>query len=169
MLQVVEDSPEVLVENSRDDGLDLTDLERRFVEEYFSGEHAQNGTRSFMIANPNANYNTASIEAGRILKKPRVQRYLAQLHRQATETVVGELVPWAQLLPAAQAVILATVQGRLRNRLAFEAACYLTNRVLGLPAATVDLNVANRERIAAATKNFASRMLVLTRAEAKEA
>ncbi len=138
---------------------DLTALERRFVEEFFSGEHAQNGTRSWMVVSPQSTYATASVTASQLLKLPKAKRYLAELHRVATEAIAADLLPWVDLLPAAQAVILATVQGRLRSRLAFEAATYLTNRVLGMPTATVDVQVANRDRIANGTRAFTTRVL----------
>ena len=113
----------------------LTPHERRFAEEYFAGEHAGNGTRSYQAIHPDASYATASVAASELLKSPKIKHFLAELHDHATEAIAGTLRDWAELLPIAQSVILATAQGRMRSRLAFEASVYVVNRAQGLPQA----------------------------------
>lgn len=159
VLKVVDDDP-TTGEPSTEEPMDgLSPVERRFAEEYFGGEFAHNGTRSYMLANPNANYNTSSIEAGRLLRLTRVQKYLRELHRQALDSFTAEgLRPWSDFLPLCQRVIAATAEGRLKSRLALEAACYLTNRALGAPTTNIEVQVLNRERIAGATKAFMGRV-----------
>jgi len=142
---------------------ELTTTERRVALEYFSGENAGNKVRSYLAIFPEASYGTASMKADEILNSSKVKRFLDGLQHQVVEEVMGELKgelrPWIDLLPLAQGIIVATAQGKIRNRLAYEAACYLTNRVLGMPTATVDLHVQNSERIAGATKVFTGRMV----------
>jgi hypothetical protein len=58
----------------------------------------------------------------------------------------------------AKAAIKAHILGKLKSNLCLAAAIYVVNRCEGMPTATVDLNVANRDRIAGATKAFMGRM-----------
>jgi hypothetical protein len=133
-------------------------LERRFAEEYFSGEHAGNGTRSLMKVVPGARYDRASVQASILLKSDKVQRFLRELHETATDAIAAELRPYPEYMGLAQQVIVATAEGRLRNRLAFEAAVYITNRVMGTPVATSEVHVRNDERVARALAAFAKRV-----------
>jgi hypothetical protein len=139
-------------------GLSIGPKERRFAEEYFSGDHAGNATRSYLAVNPDATYDRASVEASILLKSDRVRRYLAELHERITAATAGSLKEWSDLLPIAQEVILQTVQGRVRNRLAFEAAVYLTNRTLGSPTASHELVVRDMDRIARGVEAFSQRL-----------
>src|SRR5262249_21431875 len=79
-------------------------------------------------------------------------------HDLAAAATAGKLIPFADLLPMAQNVIIATAQGRLRNRLAYEAAKYLVDRVLGSPVASHDIRIRDDARITQALAAFARRM-----------
>jgi hypothetical protein len=138
--------------------LPINPTERRFAEEFFAGDHAGNATRSYLEVNPEATYDRASVEASILLKSDRVKRYLAELHERITVATAGSLREWTELLPMAQAVIEQTAQGRLRNRLAFEAAVYLTNRCLGGPTASHEVVVRDTERIARGVASFTKRL-----------
>jgi hypothetical protein len=80
----------------------LTAPERRFCEEYFSGQFASNGTRSYLAVNPGFSYDNASVAASDLLKQPRVQRFLRQLRQQAMEGLAETLKPWMPLAVKAQ-------------------------------------------------------------------
>ena len=140
--------------------LPLSPKEREFCEEFFAGQHPGNATRSYMVVYPNTKYDVASVEASRLLKATRVREYLAELHQTATMLTAAKLQPWADLLPSAQAVIVATSEGRLRSRLAYEAAVYLTNRVIGTPTSVASTEVVVRDgrRIAKAVEAFRKRV-----------
>jgi hypothetical protein len=144
-----------------------TPQERRFAEEFFSGENAGNATRSYLLVHPESSYDAASVEASRLLKSPRVRAFLDELHATAIESAAGKLMPWSELLPLAQSVIVATAQGRLRNRIAFEAAVFLTNRVMGTPVslASTELIVRDEARIAKAVSAFTKRVVAERRRE----
>lgn len=137
--------------------------ERRFAEEYFAGEHAGNGTRSYQVVHPEASYATASVAASELLKSPKIKEFLAELHDQATQAIAGKLQDWAELLPVAQNVILATAQGRMRSRLAFEASVYVVNRAQGLPQASTELVVRDERKVAQALNEFARRVAEMNR------
>lgn len=145
-------------ERDTDTSLPLTPQDRQFAEEFFAGQHAGNGTRSYLAIHPESSYDTASVEASELLKQPRIRKYLALLHEKATELTAGRLIAWVDLLPTAQAVIVATAQGRLRNRLAYEAAVYLTNRVMGTPVASHEVNIRDHDRITRAVHAFTKRL-----------
>ena len=140
--------------------LSLSPSERRFAAEYFAGEAAGNGTRAYMAVHPGSSYNTASVEASVLLKQPNVQKYLEELHTDATALSVQKMVPWADLLPLAQSVIVATAQGKLRNRASFDAAVYLVNRVMGTPTnvSSQDVLIRDERRITEAIKSYARRV-----------
>jgi len=139
---------------------ELSVRERQVITEYATGEDgvAGNITRSYQKIFPNANYNTASVAGSELLKLPKAKEFLEELHRQATELAAGQLIPWIDLLPLAQAVIVATTKGKLRNRLAYEAAVYLTNRVIGSPVTSHDIHIRDDARITRAVTAFAKRM-----------
>jgi hypothetical protein len=139
-------------------GLPIRPMERRFAEEYFAGDHAGNGTRAYLSINPESTYDRASVEASILLKSDKVRAFLRELHDQVTQATARRLVPWTELLSTAQTVIMATVQGRLRNRLAYEAACYIVNRNLGSPTASHEIIVHDQERIAQGVRLFAQRL-----------
>ena len=145
-------------EGDTDSSLPLSPQERQFVEEFFAGEHAGNGTQSYRATHPDASYNTASVEASQLLKSPKIQRALVELHERATSLTIGRLRPWIDFLPLAQITIVATAEGRIRNRLAYEAAIYLTNRVMGAPTANHDLVVRDQDRIVKAVTAFTKRL-----------
>lgn len=54
----------------------LTAIQRRFLEEYIKD---YNGTRAYMRACPNVDYETAKTTACHIMKKPEAHEYLDQL------------------------------------------------------------------------------------------
>ena len=54
----------------------LTAIQRRFLEEYIKD---YNGTRAYMRACPNVDYETAKATACHIMKKPEAHEYLDQL------------------------------------------------------------------------------------------
>jgi hypothetical protein len=136
----------------------LTASERAFALAYFDGEDtAGNAVRSYMNVHREANYNTASVESTRLLKEPRVQKFLDQLTQHVIGDTVGAMRPWAELRPLAQQVIEQTARGRLRSRLAFEAAVYLINRAEGTPTANIDIAILTREQVIVATKSFLTR------------
>ena len=54
----------------------LTAIQRRFLEEYIKD---YNGTRAYMRACPNVDYETAKVTACHIMKKPEAHEYLDQL------------------------------------------------------------------------------------------
>jgi len=139
---------------------ELSVRERQVITEYATGDDgvAGNITRSYQRVFPNANYNTASVAGSELLKNPRAKEFLYELHREATEAAADRLIPWIDLLPLAQAVIVATTKGKLRNRLAYEAAVYLTNRVIGSPVTSHEIHVRDDARIARAVTAFAKRM-----------
>lgn len=141
------------------DGLSLTPQERMFCEAYFlDEENAGNATRCYLLVFPDASYATASVEASGLLKQPKIRKHLAALHERTIESVAAQLQPWSDLLPVAQAIVVATAQGRMRNRLAYEASVYLVNRCLGSPTATSEVHVINHERIAKAVGAFTRRI-----------
>lgn len=150
--------------------LNLTPSERRFAAEYFAGEQAGNATRAYLAVHPGSSYNTASIEASDLLKQPNVRTYLEELHANATALSVQKMIPWVDLLPLAQSVIVATAQGKLRNRIAFEAAVYLSNRVLGTPTnvSSQDVLIRDERRITEAIKSYARRVTDLHRGHDRE-
>lgn len=140
--------------------LALTPQERRFALAYFEGESAGNGTRSYLAIHPECSYDAASVEASTLLKQPNVRAFLEQLHQEATALTVENLRPWSELLPLAQSVIVSTAQGRLRNRLAYEAAVHICARVMGSPVsvASTELIVRDEAKIAKAVAAFTKRM-----------
>ena len=70
----------------------------------------------------------------------------------------------------AQAVIVATAQGKLRNRISFEAAVYLVNRVMGTPTnvSSQDVLIRDERRISEALKSYARRMTDARMGEGRE-
>ncbi len=85
-----------------EDVVELTATERKFCKEYFSGEHAGNGTRSYLAIFPEASYDRASVAASELLKQHRVARFLQQLHQKAMEGLTEALKPWLPLAVKAQ-------------------------------------------------------------------
>jgi hypothetical protein len=140
--------------------LPLSPSEKRFADEYFAGADAGNAVRSYLIVHEGASYATASVNASELLKSTRVREYLQQLHNAAIAMTAGELKEWAALLPAAQSLIVSTVEGRVKNRVALEAAIYLVNRVCGTPTNVASTEVVHRDegRIARAVAAFTRRM-----------
>ena len=57
----------------------LTAIQRRFLEEYIKD---YNGTRAYMRACPNVDYETAKTTACHIMKKPEAHEYLDQLEKE---------------------------------------------------------------------------------------
>lgn len=157
-------------ENDESPALPLPPHERRFAEEYFSGEHAGNGTRSYLVVHPECTYDAASVEASRLLKSPRVRAFLDELHTTAIEATAGKLLPWTEVLPLAQGVIIATAQGRLKSRIAYEASVYLVNRVMGTPpsSGTHEVIVRDEAKIAKAVAAFNQRVSDERRRRARE-
>jgi hypothetical protein len=149
-------------------GLSITPMERQFAEEYFAGEFAGNGTRSYLAINPESTYDRASVEASCLLKSDKVRAFLRELHDRITEDTAGRLMPWTELLSTAQSVIVATAQGRLRNRLAFEAAVYIVNRNLGSPIASHEIVVKDNERIIRGVRMFGERLRAAQRKQLAE-
>lgn len=140
--------------------LALTPQERQFAIAYFEGDTAGNGTRSYLAIHPECSYDAASVEASTLLRRPNVRAFLEHLHQEATALTVGNLRPWSELLPLAQSTIIATAQGRLRNRSAYEAAVYICNRVMGTPVSVGSHEVIVRDeaKIAKAVSAFAKRV-----------
>jgi hypothetical protein len=112
---------------------ELSKRELAFCLQYASGEHAGNGTRSYLAAFPKTKYSSAAVAAHEILKNPKVQQFLAALYRDNVLEVGNAIRPWADLVPEAQAVMVATMRGRLRDRLAMEASQLILDRALGKP------------------------------------
>jgi hypothetical protein len=139
-------------------GLPLTPAERQFCEEYFAGDFAYNATRAYMATFPDVSYALASVEGSRLLKSDRVRSYLRDLHERITAETASSLREWSELLPLAQSVIEATAQSRLKNRLSFDAACYITNRCLGSPTAISEIHVKDSERIRQGVAAFSARL-----------
>src|SRR5437016_3290848 len=83
---------------------ELSAPERKFCDEYFEGDHADNATRSYMVAYPNANLSTAGSMGPELLKQPRIEKYLARLREQAIGASAAKFLPWVSLLPRAQAI-----------------------------------------------------------------
>ena len=138
----------------------LSDLQRRFTMAYFSGEHAGNGTKCWMEVSGEPNYNSASVVASEMLKNRKVRAFLAHLTSEATTTAVqGKLRPWEDLLPMAQGVVVATAQGKLRNRLAYEAAIHILDRALGRPVERQEVEHLNRERVTTALRSLTRRVI----------
>jgi hypothetical protein len=144
---------------------DISVRERQVLTEYATGEDgiAGNITKAYQRVYPDANYNTASVAGSQLLRLPKAKQFLESLHREATELAAERLVPWVDLVPLAQGVIVATAQGRLRNRLAYEAAVYLVNRVIGTPVSSHEVHVRDDVRIAKAISAFAQRMRTATK------
>ena len=57
----------------------LTTIQRTFLEEYVKD---YNGTRAYMRACPNVDYETAKVTACHIMKKPEAHEYLDQLEKE---------------------------------------------------------------------------------------
>jgi hypothetical protein len=147
-----------IVSSAKKDGLPLTPKEREFCLLYFGDEQlAGNGVRSYMAIYPDSNYNSAAVKASELLKTPKVREFLAELQEGVIEEAASRLRPWTAVLGLAQSVIVATAQGRLRNRLAYDAAVYLTNRCLGTPVATSETHVINHDRVIRAVTAFGRR------------
>jgi len=147
-----------VLEVVRGEESELSAPERRFCDEYFSGDHADNATRSYLVAYPNANLSTAGSKGPELLKQRRIENYLARLREQAIGASAEKLIPWVNLEQRAQAVIMATVEGRLRSRLQDEAAVYVVNRVRGTPVATAEISVLDQSRVTGAIKSLTRRM-----------
>lgn len=143
---------------------DLTERERRVLIEYVIGEDdvVGNATKAYQRVYPNANANTASVAGSELLKLPKAQEFLEQLHCQVAEVVPVRVRPWMELVPESQAIILATARGRLRNRLAFEASVYIVNRALGSPVSSHDVHVTDDARILKAIAAFTRRVATQT-------
>jgi hypothetical protein len=150
--------------------LSITPQERQFASAYFEGETAGNGTRSYLAIHPDCSYDAASVEASTLLRQPNVRAFLEHLHQEAIGLTVGKLMPWIDLLPMAQNVIIATAQGRLRNRLAYEAAVHLCARGLGSPVsvASTEIVVRDEARILKAVSAFTKRIAEDQRTRARE-
>lgn len=140
--------------------LPLSPSEKSFADEYFAGAEAGNAVRSYLIVHEGASYATASVNASELLKSARVREYLQRLHDTAIETTAAGLRPWAELLPMAQMIVVRTAEGKIRNRLAYEAAREICNRVMGTPVSVGSHEVIVRDeaRIAQAVSAFAKRM-----------
>lgn len=160
-LAVVEDAGEI-------EERELNPRQIAFALEYVSGESAGNATACYKKSYGVTSDNTAASNGSRLLSHAKVKELIARLHQEAIDGAASQLMSWADLLPSAQAVILATLQGRLRNRLSYEAAVYLCNRVMGAPTASIDLQVHNQERVVGAMKAFLDRMAAMKRAASKE-
>jgi phage terminase small subunit len=140
--------------------LALTPQARRFADEFFNGEYAGNATRSYLVLNENVSYANASVEASDLLKTPEVRAYLNNLHERAITATAATMKPWSELVPMAQGIIVATARGEVRNRLAYEAAIHICNRVLGTPVsvASTELIVRDEARILRAVNAFTKRV-----------
>lgn len=138
----------------------LSDLQRRFTLEFFGGEFAGNATRAWMKVSGEPSYNSASATASGLLRHRKVKAFLAHLTAEATSVAVGQkLKPWEDLLPMAQGVVVATAEGRLRNRLAFEAALHILDRALGRPVERREVEHLNRERVTTALRSLTRRVI----------
>lgn len=145
------------------DERELNPRQIAFALEYVSGEHSGNATACYQKVYGVTSENTASSNGSRLLANAKVKELIARIHQEAIQGSVNQLMSWADLLPSAQAVILATLQGRLRNRLSYEAAVYLCNRVMGAPTATLDVQLHNRQHIVGAMKTFLARVSAMKR------
>lgn len=150
VLRIVAEGPE----NFEDD-VDLTPAQRRFCELKAQGETNRGAyMEAFGVSNPD----TASTNSTDLLKVTKIKKYLDLLFAIGLGPVGEKARPWVELLPKAQAIVLATAEGRLRSRLQYEAACYLINRALGLPSASLDVTITAKERVEAGTKAFTARL-----------
>jgi hypothetical protein len=141
------------------EGFDLSEKERAFVLQYHCGEHRGNGTRSMMAANAKLSYAAAATAASEALKSAEVQRFSAAFHQHVlASTVQNEIVPWSDLVPLAQGVLVATARGRLRSRLAMEAAVHVLDRALGRPMLPLQHSVIDRTRVRQALAAHRQRM-----------
>ena len=79
-------------------------------------------------------------------------------------------MPWADLLPIAQSVVIATAQGRLGNGIAYEAAVHICNRVLGTPVSvgSRDVIVRDEARILRSVNAFTKRVAEVNRRNLRE-
>jgi hypothetical protein len=150
------------VRDLKEDALSLDQERRRFAEEYTSGEHATNATRSLMVVRPDLDYNSASVRASDFLKEPKVNAFLAILRERVFEESVArcgdKLRDWSDLLPRAQAILVGVAEGTIRSRLQFDGAKYLVDRVLGGPQASTELVVRDERNAAHALTEFARRV-----------
>jgi len=79
-------------------------------------------------------------------------------------------MPWADLLPIAQSVFIATAQGRLGNGIAYEAAVHICNRVLGTPVSvgSRDVIVRDEARILRSVNAVTKRVAEVNRRNLRE-
>lgn len=128
------------VEDTEKESFDLNPRQIAFALEFACGEYAGNATRSYMKVY-GVSESVAGANGPRLLGSAGIREMLAKLHENAIAAATGTFIAWSELVPMAQAVIVATAQGKIRNRLAYEASTYLINRALGQPTAVQEVRV----------------------------
>lgn len=154
MLAMVEEEHEKMEEV-----FGLTSLQKNFALAYFEGPTAGNATRSWMRTSGEESADRAGAIASEVLKHPRVAKFLVHLHEAAIVAAVDrKLTPWGSLVPLAQGVIVATAQGKLRNRLAYEAAIHILDRALGKPTERHTLELMDESRVNGLLRSMSARV-----------
>ena len=95
----------------------LSPQQSRFAELYIAGpdDLCGNGTRCYLVAYPTAHSKKAACEsASRLLRRPQVRAYIAQLREIAAAECTARLRNWMELAPEAQETLRKAQDGRLR-------------------------------------------------------
>ncbi len=98
-------------------GRPLSPQQSRFAELYIAGpdDLRGNGTRCYQVAYPTAHSKQAACEsASRLLRRPQVRAYIAQLREIAAAECTARLRNWMELAPEAQETLRAVTAGELR-------------------------------------------------------
>lgn len=131
---------------------------RAFAEAYLTDEETGgNATRSFLKVLPGYSPGAAAVQASLWLRDPEVVKYLRDLRKEILKGVSKRVLPWSDLVPEAQATLVAIMRGQLRSRLMFDAACEVLSRALGQPASHVEVSEVNVERATQALRMFSQR------------
>ncbi len=94
----------------------LSPQQSRFAELYIAGpdDLRGNGTRCYQVSYPTANSKQAACEsASRLLRRPQVRAYIAQLREMAAAECTARLRSWMELAPDAQETLRAAAVGEL--------------------------------------------------------
>lgn len=95
----------------------LSPQQARFAELYIAGpdDLRGNGTRCYQVAYPTAHSKRAACEsASRLLRRPQVRAYIAQLREMVAAECTAKLRNWMELAPDAQETLRKAGAGLLR-------------------------------------------------------
>jgi hypothetical protein len=137
---------------------ELRPLQQTFVLEYLKGRDAGNATLSYMRVYGTDNENSASASASYLLSTPRVRAVIEAFQADARAELEDRLIPWVELVPEAQKIILEIAQGKVTKGATTRlgAARELLDRALGKP--TEKREVVNRGEVAKVAEVYAVRL-----------